>query len=73
MIERLNRIGIKSGEEAEYYRCLSKLRKKIETWFSIAENFGLRFIGAVSRRGLVVKIVLSLLAFNIHQYMVGGK
>lgn len=27
-IERLNRIGIKSEEEAEYYRCLSKLSEE---------------------------------------------
>jgi hypothetical protein len=32
----------------------------------------LRFIRAVSRRGLAIKIVLSILAFNIYQLM-GGK
>ena len=63
---------IKSEEEAKYYRRLSKLRRRIETLFSIGENFGLRFIRAVSRRGLVVKIILSLLAFNIYRYMVMG-
>lgn len=63
---------IKSEEEAKYYRRLSKLRRRIETLFSIGENFGLRFIRAVSRRGLVVKIILSLLAFNIYRHMVGG-
>ena len=51
---------IKSDEEQEYYRSLSKLRKKIETLFSVIDNFGLRFIRAVSRKGIVVKIVLSL-------------
>ncbi|HIP74661.1 MAG TPA: hypothetical protein EYH24_07110 [Thermococcus paralvinellae] len=49
------------------------LVKRIEILFSIAKNFGLRFIRAVNRRGLVVKIILSLLAFNIYQYIVGGK
>ncbi len=29
---------IKSDEEAEYYGFLSRLRKKIETFFSVAEN-----------------------------------
>jgi len=43
---------VKSDEEAEYYGFLSRLRKKIETLFSVAENFGLKFIRAVSRRGL---------------------
>jgi len=57
---------IKSDEEAEYYGFLSRLRKKIETLFSLADNFGLRFIRAVSRRGLAVKIILSFLAFNIY-------
>ncbi|MBW9222234.1 transposase [Methanothermococcus sp. SCGC AD-155-C09] len=51
---------IKSDKEREYYRSLSKLRKKIETLFSVVDNFGLRFIRAVSRRGLAVKIILSL-------------
>jgi hypothetical protein len=45
------------------------LRKKIETLFSVAENFGLKFIRAVSRRGLAVKIILGLLAFNFYQLM----
>jgi DNA-binding LacI/PurR family transcriptional regulator len=60
---------VKSDEEAEYYRFLSRLRKKIETLFSVADNFGLKFIRAVSRRGLAVKIILSLLAFNFYQLM----
>ena len=63
---------IKGEEEVKYYRRLSKLRRRIETLFSIGENFGLRFIRTVSRRGLVVKIILSLLAFNIYRYMVMG-
>ncbi|MBW9220248.1 transposase [Methanothermococcus sp. SCGC AD-155-N22] len=63
---------IKGEEEVKYYRRLSKLRRRIETLFSIGENFGLRFIRAMSRRGLVVKIILSLSACNIYRYMVGG-
>ena len=51
---------IKSNEEREYYKSLSKVRKNIETLFSVADNFGLRYIRAVSRRGLAVKIILSL-------------
>ena len=46
---------IRSDEEAEYYGFLS--RKKIETLFSVADNFGLRFI-TVSRKGLAVKLFL---------------
>ena len=61
---------IKSDEEAEYYGFLSRVRKKIETLFSVADNFGLKFIKAVSRRGLAVKIILGLLAFNFYQLMV---
>ena len=60
---------IKSDEEAEYYGFLSRVRKKIETLFSVADNFGLKFIRAVSRRGLAVKIILGLLAFNFYQLM----
>ena len=58
---------VKSDEEAEYYRSLSRVRKKIETLFSVAENFGLKFIRAVSRRGLAVKMILGLLAFKVYQ------
>jgi len=60
---------IKGDEEAEYYGFLSRVRKKIETLFSVADNFGLKFIRAVSRRGLAVKIILGLLAFNFYQLM----
>ena len=66
-VKRVNMV--KSDEEAEYYGFLSRVRKKIETLFSVAENFGLKFIRAVSRRGLAVKIVLGLLAFNFYQLM----
>jgi hypothetical protein len=54
------------------YRFLRRIRRIIETRFSQLEEFGLRFIRAVSRRGLAIKIVLSILAFNIYQLM-GGK
>jgi len=47
---------------------LSRLRR-IETLFSVVDNFGLRFVRAVSRRGLAVKIILGLLAFNFYQLM----
>ena len=66
-IKRVNMV--KSYDEAKYYRSLSRLRKKIETLFSVAENFGLKFIRAVSRKGLAVKIILGLLAFNFYQLM----
>ena len=58
---------VKSNEETEYYGFLSRVRKKIETLFSVAENFGLKFIRTVSRRDLAVKIVLGLLDFNFYQ------
>jgi len=58
---------IKTEEERKYYKELSRMRKIIDTLFSVADNFGLRFIRAISRRGLAVKIILSLLAFNIYQ------
>jgi len=54
---------IKSEEEADY----SKFRKKIETLFSVLDDFRLKFIRAVS--SLVVKIILSLLAFTIYQLL----
>lgn len=46
---------IKSDEEAKYYRFLSKLKKKIETLFSVADNFGLKFIKAVSEEVWLLK------------------
>jgi hypothetical protein len=59
---------MKSEEERAYYRILSRIRKLIETKFSQLEEFGERFIRAVSRRGLAVKIILS---FNVYQMMRG--
>jgi len=55
-----------SDEEAEYYGFFSRLRRKIET---PSDNSRLKFIIAVSGRGLAVKIILSLLAFNIYQLL----
>ena len=63
---------IESDKEREYHGFLSKLRKKIETLFSVVDNLGLRFIRAVSRRGLAVKIILSLLAFNFYRLRSDG-
>ncbi|HIP58428.1 MAG TPA: hypothetical protein EYH00_03895 [Archaeoglobus profundus] len=57
---------IKSYKESEYY--IPKLRKKIKTLFSVADEFGLGFIRAVSRKGLIVKLVLS--PFNFYQVMI---
>lgn len=66
-IKRRNMIR-REGEKV-HYDTLSKLRRVIETRFSQLEEFGLRFVRAVSRRGLAVKMILSMLAFNIHQMM----
>ncbi len=41
---------IKNDEKAKYHGFLSRLRKKIETLFSVVDNFGLKFIMAVSRK-----------------------
>ena len=60
---------IKSEEEKAYYRVLSRIRRIIETRFSQLEEFGARFIRAISRRGLAVKIILSILSFNMYQMM----
>ena len=51
---------IRSNDEMKYYLSLSKLRKIIETLFFIADNFGLKFIRAVSRKDFAVKIILSV-------------
>jgi hypothetical protein len=63
---------IRDEKEKRLYRFLRRIRRIIETRFSQLEEFGLRFIRAISRRGLAIKIVLSILAFNIYQLM-GGK
>jgi hypothetical protein len=62
---------IKTKEESLYYKLLSRARRIIETRFSQLEEFGAKFIRAVSRRGLAVKILLSILSFNIYQKMNG--
>jgi len=48
------------------------VRRIIETRFSQLDEFGVRFMRAVSRRGLAVKILLSILSFNIYQMMRGS-
>lgn len=62
-IKRKNMIG---EDKMKYYQSPSKLRKIIKTLFPIANNFGLKFIKAVSRKDLAVKLILSL-SFNIYQ------
>jgi hypothetical protein len=57
----------------------------LELWFNIVfdgnfkktykffiEELGLRFIRAISKRGLATKIILSIIAFNIIQMMKNG-
>jgi hypothetical protein len=48
------------------------VRRIIETRFSQLDEFGVRFMRAVSRRGLAVKILMSILSFNIYQMMRGS-
>ena len=67
VIKRRNMV--KTERDKVHCQTLSKLRKVIETRFSQLEEFGLRFVRAVSRRGLAVKMILSILVFNIHQMM----
>lgn len=69
-IKRVNMI--KSECERVYYRFLSVVRRIIETRFSQLDEFGARFMRAVSRRSLAVKILLSILSFNIYQMMRGA-
>ena len=60
---------IKNEEERTHYKILSRIRRIIETRFSQLEEFGSRFIRAISRRGLAEKIILSILSLNIQQMM----
>ena len=60
---------IKSEKERLHYEALSRLRKIVETRFYQLNELGLRFVRAITRKGLAVKIILSILAFNIHQMM----
>jgi hypothetical protein len=62
---------MRSEDERSHYRILSRVRRIIETRFSQLEEFGAKFIRAISRRGLAVKIILSILSLNIYQ-MMGG-
>ena len=63
---------IRNEDERTYYRTLSRIRRIIETRFSQLEEFGAKFIRAISKRGLAVKIILSILSFNIYQMMKGA-
>jgi hypothetical protein len=47
---------IESEDEKLYYQLLSRVERIIEWRFSQLEEFGVRLIRAVSRRGLAVKI-----------------
>jgi hypothetical protein len=60
---------IRNEDERTYYRTLSRIRRIIETRFSQLEEFGAKFIRAISKRGLAVKIILSILSLNICQMM----
>ena len=40
----------------------------IKTLFSVADNFELKFIRTMSKKGLVVKILLNLLALNFYRW-----
>lgn len=60
---------IKSEKERLRYEVLARVRKIIETRFYQLNELGLRFVRAITRKGLAVKIILSILAFNIHQMM----
>ena len=58
---------IKSDEEAEYYIPLQIEKEDRNTILSCRKS--VKFIKAVSRKGLAVKIILGLLAFNFYQLM----
>lgn len=50
---------MKSEHERHYYQLISRVRR-IKTRFAQLEEFGARIIRAVSRKGLAVKITLSI-------------
>lgn len=52
-------------EEQAYYRALNRVRRLIETLFSQLEEYGLRFVRAITSSGLPIKIITAILAFNI--------
>jgi hypothetical protein len=60
---------VKSREELLYYRVLNRVRRLIETRFSQLEEYGLRYVRAISRRSLAIKIIVAILVFNIYQLM----
>jgi hypothetical protein len=58
----------KSDKEARYYyKSIFRVRKKIDPLFSAVDNFGLKFVMAMNRKGLTVKVIL--LTSNIFQLM----
>jgi hypothetical protein len=63
---------MKSEEEKPYYQLLSRVKGIIEMRFSQLEGFRARLIRAVSRRGLAVKITLSISSLNIYQMIRGA-
>jgi hypothetical protein len=63
---------IESEDEKLYYQLLSRVERIIEKRFSQLEEFRARLIRAVSKRGLAVKITLSILSSNIYQMMSGA-
>jgi hypothetical protein len=62
---------IRSEDERSHYRIPSRVMRIVETRFSQLEEFGAKFVRAISRRGLAIKIILSILSLNIYQ-MMGG-
>jgi len=65
-IKRKNMIKTK---ERLYYRFLSRVRKLIETTLSHLEEYGLRYVRVITRRGIAIKIITTITAFNIYQLM----
>ncbi|MGQ9680756.1 MAG: transposase [Candidatus Bathyarchaeia archaeon] len=65
-IKRRNMI---KTDEAVYYRILNRVRTLIETRFSPLEEYGLRFVRAVTRKGLAIKVITATLDFNIYPMM----
>jgi len=60
---------VRDEAEGVYYRLLSKVRRLIETRFYQLNEYGLRLIKTVTIRGLAIKIITAMLAFNIYQLM----
>lgn len=56
-------------EERLSYRVLGRVRRLIETRFSQLEEHGFRYVRAVTSKGLTIKIIIAILAFNIYRLM----